>query len=50
MHLAAHLTDCVRNHGPVYAFWLFAFERMNGIASSQYYHTNYEETHMYAEY
>ncbi len=24
MHLAAHLTDCIRNHGPVYGFWLFA--------------------------
>ncbi len=38
MHLAAHLTDCIRNHGPVYGFWLFAFERMNGIAVS--FHTN----------
>ncbi len=38
MHLAAHLTDCIRNHGPVYGFWLFAFERMNGIAGS--FHTN----------
>ncbi len=27
-----------RNHGPVYGFWLFAFERMNGIAGS--FHTN----------
>ena len=31
MHLAAHITDCIADHGPVYAFWLFAFERMNGI-------------------
>ncbi len=38
MHLAAHLTDCIRNHGPVYGFWLFAFERMNDIAGS--FHAN----------
>ena len=31
MHLMAHLTDCIYDHGPVYAFWLYAFERMNGI-------------------
>ncbi len=34
MHLAAHITDCIQNHGPVYSFWLFAFERMNGIMGS----------------
>ena len=34
MHLAGHLTDCIRDHGPVYAFWLYAFERMNGILGS----------------
>lgn len=34
MHLAAHITDCIQDHGPVYAFWLYAFERMNGIMGS----------------
>ncbi|SMN02307.1 hypothetical protein SPONN_807 [uncultured Candidatus Thioglobus sp.] len=34
MHLAGHITDCIRDHGPVYAFWLYAFERMNGILGS----------------
>ena len=34
MHLAAHNTDCISDHGPVYAFWLYAFERMNGILGS----------------
>ena len=29
MHL--HLMDCVINHGGVYGFWLFSFERFNGI-------------------
>ena len=34
MHLVGHITDCIREHGPVYAFWLHAFERMNGILGS----------------
>ena len=29
MHLAAHIIECIKDHGPVYSFWLFAFERMN---------------------
>ena len=31
MHLHTHLLDCVMDYGPVYAFWLFSFERYNGI-------------------
>ena len=31
IHLMFHITDCIRDHGPVYGFWLYAFERMNGI-------------------
>ena len=38
MHLHAHLADCIRDFGPVYSFWLFSFERLNGILGS--YHTN----------
>lgn len=38
MHLHGHLTDCICDYGPVYSFWLFAFERMNGILGS--YNTN----------
>ena len=38
MHLHGHLKDCMLDFGPVYAFWLFSFERMNGILGS--YHTN----------
>ena len=26
MHLAGHITDCIRDHGPVYAFWLYALK------------------------
>lgn len=38
MHLHGHLADCIRDYGPVYSFWCFAFERMNGILGS--YHVN----------
>ena len=38
MHLHCHLSECVKDYGPVYAFWLFAYERFNGIMGS--YHTN----------
>ena len=34
MHLLCHLTDCIRDHGPIYSFWLFPMERMNGILGS----------------
>lgn len=38
MHLHGHLKECIEDYGPVYSFWLFAFERLNGILGS--YHTN----------
>lgn len=38
LHLHGHLYECVNDYGPVYSFWLFAFERLNGILGS--YHTN----------
>ena len=31
MHLHSHLADRVLDFGPVYSFWLFSFERYNGI-------------------
>ena len=34
MHLHGHLANCIRDYGPVYSFWCFAFERMNGILGS----------------
>ena len=34
MHLHCHLAECIRSYGPVYSFWLLAFERMNGILES----------------
>ena len=35
MHLHAHLAMCVREYGPHHGFWLFSFERYNGVLGSQ---------------
>ena len=40
MHLHLHLEECVENYGSIYGFWLFSFERYNGMLGS--YHTNYK--------
>ncbi|CAB4428199.1 unnamed protein product [Rhizophagus irregularis] len=34
LHLSLHLCDCSNDFGPLYAFWCFSFERMNGILGS----------------
>ena len=31
MHLHCHLAECLLDYGPVYSFWLFSFERYNGM-------------------
>ena len=31
MHLHLHLKNCVLDYGPVYSFWMFAFERFDVI-------------------
>ena len=38
MHLHLHLKESLLDYGPVYAFWLFTFERLNGTLGS--YSTN----------
>ena len=38
MHLHTHLADCILDYGPVHSFWLFGFERYNGILGD--YQTN----------
>ena len=38
LHLHGHIKECMLDYGPVYSFWLFAFERLNGVLGS--YHTN----------
>lgn len=37
-HLHLHLEDIFRDYGPCYGYWLFSFERYNGILGK--YHTN----------
>lgn len=31
MHLHCHLVECFKDYGPAHSFWLFTFERYNGI-------------------
>ena len=31
MHMHCHIRSCIEVYGPVHGFWLFAFERYNGI-------------------
>ena len=31
LHLSLHLCECAKDFGPLYAFWCFSFERMNGV-------------------
>lgn len=35
MHLHAHLHDCIIDFGPAHTFWLYSFERFNGILGKQ---------------
>ena len=34
MHLHSHLRSCIEDYGPLHGFWLYAFERYNGILGS----------------
>ena len=35
MHMHLHLADCLRDYGPLHAFWLYSFERYNGLLGNQ---------------
>ena len=35
MHMHCHLAECIRDFGTVSSFWLFSFERFNGILGGQ---------------
>ena len=35
MHMHCHLVSCMQDFGPMRGFWLFPFERYNGILGSQ---------------
>ena len=34
MHMRCHLLACMEDYGPIHGFWLFAFERYNGVLGS----------------
>ncbi len=34
MHMQCHIRSCIEDYGPLHRFWLFAFERYNGILGS----------------
>ena len=34
MHLHTHIIECIIDYGPMYSFWLYSFERMNGVLGS----------------
>jgi hypothetical protein len=34
IHLSLHLAECCRDYGPMYSFWCYSFERMNGLLGS----------------
>lgn len=38
MHLHMHILNCIKDYGPIYSFWLFSFERYNGLLGN--YRTN----------
>lgn len=38
IHLHGHLALFIKDFGPVYSFWLFPYERLNGVLGS--YHSN----------
>ena len=31
LHLSLYLSECLFDYGPLYTFWCFSFERMNGV-------------------
>lgn len=35
MHMHFHLTQCLQDYGPLHSFWLYSFERYNGLLGNQ---------------
>ena len=31
LYLSLHLTQCCFDYGPLYSFWCYSYERMNGL-------------------
>ena len=50
MHLHGHLFDCLFDFGQIYLFWLFSFERENGILGSYLTNRKQIETQVMKKY
>ncbi|GET59476.1 hypothetical protein RIR_jg1275.t1 [Rhizophagus irregularis DAOM 181602=DAOM 197198] len=37
IHLSLHIVDCCHDYGPLYSFWCYSFERMNGLLGKYIY-------------
>ena len=35
IHLSFHITDCCKDYGPLYSFWCYSFERINGLLGNK---------------
>ena len=35
IHLSLHIADSCNDYGPLYSFWCYSFERMNGVLGKQ---------------
>ncbi|KAG1447243.1 hypothetical protein G6F56_009321 [Rhizopus delemar] len=48
MHMHLHILEAVRDFGPIYSFWVYAFERLNGDIKkmSVNYKSSFEVTYM----
>ena len=31
IHLSLHIIECCKDYRPIYSFWCYSFERMNGV-------------------
>jgi hypothetical protein len=31
IHLSLHIVECCQDYGPLYSYWCYSFERMNGV-------------------
>lgn len=36
LHLCLHIKECCQDYGPLYSYWCFSFERMNGVLGKLY--------------
>ena len=46
MHFQTHIAECILDYGPAHIFWLFAFERLNGILGQQPHNNRSIETQL----